>query len=292
MFENYFYPPWRTLADIYVWSAGMAVSVHPFFDPDTCSYSYLVADPQTRQATVIDPVLNYDPESSTSRTQTADDIAALAQVHRYEIAWILETHVHADHLSAAGYLKTKFPEARVGIGKGVDEVRRHYLNSHDGLQTAIEFDALFEDGDEIRLGEQAFQVLATPGHTPACVTYRINDMAFVGDTLFMPDFGTGRCDFPGGCAHQLYRSIRRLLALPEDTRLFVGHDYAPGGRVYRFVTSVADERRANKHIRDGVTEDQFVAMRNGRDADLKAPRLLDTAVQANLFVSSSRRIAI
>jgi glyoxylase-like metal-dependent hydrolase (beta-lactamase superfamily II) len=285
VFENYFYPARRTLVGVYVWSAGMAVSVHPFFDPDTCSYSYLVADPPTRRAAVIDPVLNYDPESSTSRTQTADDIAALAQVHRYEIAWILETHVHADHLSAAGYLKTKFPEARAGIGQGIDEVRRHYLRSHDCQQSAIEFDALFVDGDEIQLGDQAFQVLATPGHTPACVTYRINDMAFVGDTLFMPDFGTGRCDFPGGCAHQLYRSVRRLLALPEDTRLFVGHDYAPGGRVYRFVTSVADERRTNKHIRDGVSEEQFVAMRNGRDADLKPPRLLETAVHANLFAT-------
>ncbi|TDJ25523.1 MAG: MBL fold metallo-hydrolase [Gammaproteobacteria bacterium] len=263
----------------------MAVSVHPFFDPDTCSYSYLVADPRTRQAAVIDPVLNYDPARSISGTQTADDLVALAQVHRYEIAWILETHVHADHLSAAGYLRTRFPEARAGIGQGVDEVRRDYLRSHSCRPTAIEFDALFADGDEIQLGDQAFQVLATPGHTPACVTYRINDMAFVGDTLFMPDFGTGRCDFPGGSARQLYRSIKRLLALPGDTRLFVGHDYAPGGRVYRCVTSVADERLTNKHVRDGVSEEQFVAMRNGRDAQLKAPRLLDTAVQANLFVT-------
>jgi glyoxylase-like metal-dependent hydrolase (beta-lactamase superfamily II) len=264
----------------------MAVSVHPFFDPDTCSYSYLVADPRTRQAAVIDPVLNYDPERSTSGTQTADDIAALAWVNRYEILWILETHVHADHLSAASYLKTRYPKARAGIGRRIDEVRRHYLRSHDCQRSAIEFDALFSEGDEIWLGDQAFRVLATPGHTPACVTYRINDMAFVGDTLFMPDFGTGRCDFPGGCAHQLYRSVKRLLALPEDTRLFVGHDYAPGGRVYRFVTTVADERRANKHIHDGISEDQFVAMRDDRDADLTAPRLLDTAVPANLFVAS------
>jgi len=270
----------------------MAVSVHPFFDPDTCSYSYLIADPRTRQAAVIDPVLNYDPESSTSRTQTADDIVALVQVHRYEVSWILETHVHADHLSAAAYLKMKFPAARSGIGKRIDEVRRDYLRSHRCRNTAISFDALFTDSDEIRLGDQALQVLATPGHTPACVTYRINDMAFVGDALFMPDFGTGRCDFPGGCAHQLYRSIRRLLALPDDTRLFVGHDYAPGGRVYRFVTTVADERRANRHVHDGVSEAQFVAMRNGRDAKLTAPRLLNTAVRANLFVITSGGVAV
>jgi glyoxylase-like metal-dependent hydrolase (beta-lactamase superfamily II) len=280
------------LAAVDVWSAVMAVSVHPFFDPDTCSYSYLIADPHTRQAAVIDPVLNYDPESSTSRTQTADDIVALAQVHRYEVTWILETHVHADHLSAAAYLKMKFPAARAGIGKRIDEVRRDYLRSHRCPNTAISFDALFADGDEIRLGDQALQVLATPGHTPACVTYQINDMAFVGDALFMPDFGTGRCDFPGGCAYQLYRSIKRLLALPDDTRLFVGHDYAPGGRVYRFVTTVADERRANKHVHDGVSEAQFVAMRNGRDAKLTAPRLLNTAVRANLFVVSSGGVAV
>jgi glyoxylase-like metal-dependent hydrolase (beta-lactamase superfamily II) len=280
------------LAAVDVWSAAMAVSVHPFFDPDTCSYSYLIADPHTRQAAVIDPVLNYDPESSTSRTQTADDIVALVQVHRYEVTWILETHVHADHLSAAAYLKMKFPAARAGIGKRIDEVRRDYLRSHRCRNTAISFDALFADGDEIRLGDQTLQVLATPGHTPACVTYQINDMAFVGDALFMPDFGTGRCDFPGGCAHQLYRSIKRLLALPEDTRLFVGHDYAPGGRVYRFVTTVADERRANKHVHDGVSEAQFVAMRNGRDAKLTMPRLLNTAVRANLFVVSNSGVAV
>jgi glyoxylase-like metal-dependent hydrolase (beta-lactamase superfamily II) len=280
------------LAAIDVWSAVMAVSVHPFFDPDTCSYSYLIADPRTRQAAVIDPVLNYDPESSISRTQIADDIVALVQVHRYEVTWILETHVHADHLSAAAYLKTKFPAARSGIGKRIDEVRRDYLRSHRCRNAAISFDALFADGDEIRLGDQALQVLATPGHTPACVTYQINDMAFVGDALFMPDFGTGRCDFPGGCAHQLYRSIKRLLALPGDTRLFVGHDYAPGGRVYRFVTTVADERRTNKHVHDGVSEAQFVAMRNGRDAKLTAPRLLNTAVRANLFVITSGGVAV
>ena len=163
----------------------MAVSVHPFFDPDTCSYSYLIADPQTGQAAVIDPVLNYDPDRSTSRTQTADDIAALAQAHRYQITWILETHVHADHLSAAGYLKAKLPKARAGIGKGIEEVRREHRRNHGCGQMAIKFDALFADGDEIRLGTQVLRVMATPGHTPACVTYRINDMAFVGDALFM-----------------------------------------------------------------------------------------------------------
>lgn len=270
----------------------MSLFVHPFFDPDTCSYSYLLADPARAVAAIIDPVLNYDADSGRVTTQTADDLAGLAQALRYRVAWILETHVHADHLSAAGYLKSRFPEARTGIGRRVDEVRESYLENHARCADVLDFDALFADGDEIALGGYRGRVIATPGHTPACVTYLFDDVAFVGDTLFMPDFGTGRCDFPGGCARQLYRSIRRLLELPGQTRLFVGHDYAPGGRVYRFVTTVLAERHDNKHVHDGVSEDQFVTMRTGRDAELAAPRLLEKALATNLFLTPERLSAV
>lgn len=263
----------------------MSLSVHPFFDAQTCSYSYLVADPASTSAAIIDPVLNIVPDDGAVRTQTADDLAALARALRYEVVWILETHVHADHLSAAGYLKRQFPNARTGVGRHIEDVREDYLRRHSCRVRPIAFDALFGDGDEIRIGECPGRVLETPGHTPACVTYVFEGLAFVGDALFMPDFGTGRCDFPGGSARQLYRSIQRVLALPDDTRLFVGHDYAPGGRVYRFVTTVAAERRSNAHVHDGVSEDQFVALRNGRDATLDAPRLIERALPANLFLA-------
>jgi glyoxylase-like metal-dependent hydrolase (beta-lactamase superfamily II) len=254
-----------------------------FFDPATSSLTYLVADPATKTAAIIDPVLDFDPKSGRTSTANADRLLAAAKDLR--VAWILETHTHADHLSAAPYIKAK-TGGRIGIGASVVEVQKTWqqifnLNqefSADGSQ----FDHLFADDERFDVGELSATVWHTPGHTPACLSYLFDGCAFIGDTLFMPDYGTARADFPGGDARQLYRSIQRLLSLPAETRLFVCHDYQPGGRALAFETTVAEQRRTNVHVKEGTSEDQFVTFRSGRDKTLGQPALLLPSIQVNI----------
>jgi glyoxylase-like metal-dependent hydrolase (beta-lactamase superfamily II) len=260
-----------------------APDITAFFDEATNSVSYLVADPAGRTAAVIDPVLDFDAASGTLQTRSADRILDAAAHGALTIDWVLETHAHADHLSAASLIRER-TGAKVGIGAGIGEVQRVFapLLGVDDLSPG-DFDRLLEDGDRLSLGEQEIEVIATPGHTPACVTYRIGDAAFVGDTMFMPDYGTARCDFPGGDARQLYRSMRRILSLPPETRLFTCHDYkAPGRDAFAWETSVREQLARNIHIGGGVDEDSYVAMREARDATLKAPKLLYPAIQVNI----------
>jgi glyoxylase-like metal-dependent hydrolase (beta-lactamase superfamily II) len=259
--------------------------VSAFFDECTSSVSYLIADPETRQSAVIDPVLDFDPASGTIGTRSAERILAAADQQGLAIALVLETHPHADHLTAAPLFKER-TGARVGIGGGVREVQRIFgpmFGAGDIKSDGGDFDLLLEDGEVLPLGEFSIEVIATPGHTPACVSYRIGEAVFVGDTLFMPDYGTARTDFPGGDARQLYRSIHKLLSLPPETRLFMCHDYkAPGRDHFAWETSVADQRANNVHIGAGITEDDFVAMREKRDSTLSAPKFLLPAIQVNI----------
>ena len=260
-----------------------APDITAFFDEATNSVSYLVADPATRAAAVIDPVLDFDAASGTVATPSADKILADASDHGLTIHWVLETHAHADHLSAASVIRER-TGAKVAIGAGIGEVQRAFapLLGVEDLR-ATDFDRLLADGDRLPLGELEIEVIATPRHTPACVTYRVGDAAFVGDTMFMPDYGTARCDFPGGDARQLYRSMRRILSLPPETRLFMCHDYkAPGRDEFAWETSVAEQLKRNVHIGGNVGEDSYVAMRTARDATLKAPKLLYPAIQVNI----------
>jgi len=264
-------------------AAGPRISA--FFDQPTNSVSYLVADPETRQAAVIDPVLGFDPASGAVDTGLADCILAAADEQDVAIVLVLETHPHADHLTAAPIFRAK-SGAKVGIGAGIREVQQVFgpmFAADDVKCDGSDFYLLLEDGQHLPLGNLTIEVIATPGHTPACVSYRIGDAVFVGDTLFMPDYGTARADFPGGCAHQLYRSIHKLLALPPETRLFMCHDYqAPGRNKFAWETTVAEERASNVHVGAGKCEDAFVAMRQERDAQLSLPRLLLPAIQVNI----------
>ena len=260
--------------------------IHAFFDEPTNTVSYLVADPATKQAAVIDPVLDYDHKSGKANVKSADAILAKAQAEGFTIGLVLETHVHADHLSGAPYIKLK-TGAKVAIGERIREVQKIFrpvFNAMDVSGEGAEFDILFKDGDRFEIGSLTGEVIATPGHTPACVSYRIADAVFVGDTLFMPDYGTARADFPGGDARTLYRSIRHLLSLPGETRLFMCHDYLPkeGRTHYAWETTVADERERNVHVREGVSEEDFVKMRTTRDATLSAPALLMPSIQVNM----------
>jgi glyoxylase-like metal-dependent hydrolase (beta-lactamase superfamily II) len=260
--------------------------IHPFFDAPTNTVTYLVACPVTRRAVVIDPVLDYDHKSGKASVASADAVLAKAAVEGFRIEWVLETHVHADHLSGAPYVKLK-TGAKVGIGERIREVQqifRPIFNAVDVSGSGAEFDHLFADGECFTVGELEIDVIATPGHTPACVSFKIGDAVFVGDTLFMPDYGTARADFPGGDARTLYRSIQKLLALPAETRLFMCHDYLPkdGRTEYAWETRVAEERSQNLHVHAGVSEDEFVAMRMARDATLAAPTLLLPSIQINM----------
>ena len=256
-----------------------------FFDEPTNTVSYLVADPETRAAAVIDPVLDFDPASGRVSTQSAERILAAADAQGLSIGLVLETHPHADHLTAAPVFKSR-TGARVGIGIGVREVQKTFgpmFAADDVTGDGGDFDLLLEDGQRLPLGNMEIEVIATPGHTPACVSYKVGDAVFVGDTLFMPDYGTARTDFPGGCAHQLYRSIQRLLALPPETRLFMCHDYkAPGRDTFAWETTVGEQAANNVHLRGGVGEDEYVAMRQARDAKLSMPKLLLPAIQVNI----------
>lgn len=264
----------------------MRAETTPFFHNDSCTWSYVVHDPATRQAAIVDPVLDFDPKSGRTATISAQSLVDHARAHGLDVRWILETHAHADHLSAGHWLKSQFPDATLAIGEGIRTVQKTFrqifnLGEHfpvDGSQ----FDRLFADGERFAIGRLEAEVVAVPGHTNDSVAYRIGDALFVGDSIFMPDGGTARCDFPGGDAHMLYRSIQRLFALPEDTRVFVCHDYAPGGRAFACETTIAAQKAGNIHVRDGIDEDTFVAVRTARDATLAMPALLLPSVQVNI----------
>jgi glyoxylase-like metal-dependent hydrolase (beta-lactamase superfamily II) len=264
----------------------MPPEVTGFFDERTSSISYVVVDNQTGRAAVIDPVLDYNPRSARISTRSADEIADFVARRGAKVDWILETHPHADHLSAAAYLTQRFG-ARLGIGEHIVDVQRMWLaiyNLNPEFATdGSQFDHLFRDGEHFQIGNLEGEVWHGPGHTPACVSYLVGDAAFVGDTLFMPDYGTARADFPGGDARQLYRSIKRVLSLPEATRIFVCHDYkAPGRDCYAWETTVGEQRRKNPHVRDGIDEEQFVKQRTAKDATLSAPTLLMPSIQVNM----------
>ncbi len=261
----------------------MALLVTPFFDPDTFSYSYVVA--ADGEAAIIDPVLDYDAVAGRTSTASAERIIAHVRANDLETRWILETHVHADHLSAARHLQAELG-GKTAIGQAVTAVQDIFTGVFNAPEVATDgsqFDHLLEDGAELPLGDTTIRVIHTPGHTPACVTYVVEDAAFVGDTLFMPDYGTARTDFPGGDAQTLYESIQKILALPDATRLFMCHDYGTATRkTFANETSVAEQRAHNIHLGDGVDAAAFAAFRNGRDKDLSAPRLLYPAVQFNM----------
>jgi glyoxylase-like metal-dependent hydrolase (beta-lactamase superfamily II) len=259
--------------------------IRAFFDEPTNTVSYLVADPATKKAVIIDPVLDYDHDAGTVDTRSVEAILKAADEAGYAVEWVLETHAHADHLSGAPYIKAK-TGAKIGIGEHIKDVQRIFrpvFNATDLATDGSDFDHLFKDGERFKIGALDAEVLYTPGHTPADVSYKIEDAVFVGDTLFMPDYGTARADFPGGDAHRLYRSIKRLQALPPETRLFMCHDYkAPGRDEYAWETTVKEQREKNVHVREGVSEEAFVAMRSKRDATLSAPRLLLPSIQVNI----------
>jgi len=259
--------------------------VRGFFDPATHTVTYLVSDPASGMAAIIDPVLDYDPASARTSTTSIDAVLAAVREAGLTLALVLETHAHADHLSAADVVRTS-RGVGVGIGAQITRVQAAFAPLFEAVDVTTDgaaFDHLYADGDTFALGTLSVEVIHTPGHTPACVTYRIGDAAFSGDTLFMPDYGTARTDFPGGDARTLYRSIQRLLALPDDTRVFVGHDYLPEGRtLYRFETTVAEQRARNIHVGGRVSEDAFVSMRDARDATLGAPALILPSLQVNI----------
>ena len=259
--------------------------VRGFFDPATHTVTYLVSDPATGQAAIIDPVLDFDAPSARTSTRSIDAVMAALRSEGLKLALVLETHAHADHLTAAAHLRATTGVA-IGIGGRITQVQYAFgrlFGADDVRPDGAVFDHLYADGDAFALGDLTVEVIHTPGHTPACVSYRIGDAVFTGDTLFMPDYGTARTDFPGGDARTLYRSIQRLLTLPGETRVFVGHDYLPQGRTdYRFETTVAEQRAHNIHIGGGVSEDAFVAMREARDATLGAPQLILPSLQVNI----------
>lgn len=260
--------------------------IKSFFDKQTNTVTYVIHDPETRRAAIVDSVLDYDPASGRTSFSSADAVIAYVREKELAIDWLLETHAHADHLSAAPYLQQKLG-GKVAIGEHIVSVQQVFgklFNAgSDFARDGSDFDTLWKDGDHFAIGNLDVTVLHVPGHTPACIAYVIGDAVFVGDTMFMPDYGTARADFPGGDARTLYRSARRILSLPPETRLFMCHDYLPEGReVFAWETTVEEERKANKHIHDGVTEDEFVAVREARDATLSMPRLILPSVQVNM----------
>lgn len=259
--------------------------VQTFFDKATSTATHLVSDPATGTAAVIDPVLDFEPKAARLSTGSADAVLAAVREQGLTLAYVLETHAHADHLSAADYIRRE-TGAQVVIGAEITQVQKTFIPRFEADDVADDgrvFDRLLAEGDVLPLGALEIGVLHTPGHTPACVTYLIGDAAFVGDTLFMPDYGTARADFPGGDAATLYRSTRKILALPEATRIFVGHDYLPAGRdTFAWQTTVAEQRARNVHVHDGVDEAAFVAMREARDATLAAPTLILPSLQVNI----------
>lgn len=265
---------------------GMVADIRAFFDEPTNSVSYVVSDPRTGRAAIVDSVLHFDPATGRTGKTPADALVAYVREHELTVDWLLETHVHADHLSAAPYLQGVLG-GQLAIGRAITRVQdvfgKMFNAGTEFARDGSDFDVLFDDGDRFAIGELSCSVLHVPGHTPADVAFVIGDAAFVGDTLFMPDYGTARADFPGGDARVLFQSIRRLLGLPDETRLFLCHDYkAPGRDGYVWETTVGAQRTGNVHVRDGIDEDEFVAMRSARDATLSAPRLMLPAIQVNM----------
>jgi glyoxylase-like metal-dependent hydrolase (beta-lactamase superfamily II) len=265
--------------------SSSSMQIEAFFDEATSTVSYIVLDRSTQACAIVDSVLDYDPKAGRTSTQSADRLIARVRELGARLEWILETHVHADHLSAAPHLRAQLG-GQLGIGAHIVTVQKVFgslFNAGDDFaRDGRQFDRLFADGDSFTIGSLTARALHTPGHTPACMSYVIEDAVFVGDTLFMPDYGTARCDFPGGDARTLYRSVHRLLSLPPDTRLFMCHDYPPGGRAPAWESTVAEQRAHNIHVHDGIAEDDFVAMRTARDATLDMPVLILPSVQVNM----------
>jgi glyoxylase-like metal-dependent hydrolase (beta-lactamase superfamily II) len=259
--------------------------VHALLHKESSTVCYIVACPVTNQCAIIDSVLDFELASGRTRTEFVDYVAATVKGLELNVQWVLDTHIHADHLSGAQVIREKLGGS-IGIGDHIGEVQAGFAKVYNlGSQFEVDgsqFDHLFADGEQFAIGSIPAKVMHTPGHTPSCVTYVVGDAAFCGDTMFMPDFGTARCDFPGGSARTLYRSIKRILELPPTTRIFVAHDYAPGGRDYAWETSVAEQRKANKHVNDGIDEEAFVTMRTNRDAELSMPGLLLPSIQVNI----------
>lgn len=264
----------------------MTPNVTAFFDPATFTVSYVVREPNGSNCAIIDSVLDYDPAAGRTDTSSADAIIAFVKAENLTVTWILESHVHADHLSAAPYLQQQVG-GKIGIGDQITVVQDTFgkvFNEGTAFQRdGSQFDALFKDGDSVNIGQMRVDVMHTPGHTPACLTYVIGDAAFVGDTLFMPDFGTARCDFPGGSAENLFNSIQKILALPDETRVFVGHDYkAPGRDEFAWETTIGEQKALNIHIGAGKPLEEFVSMRQERDTTLGMPRLILPSIQTNM----------
>ena len=263
----------------------MRPNVHAFFDPDTWSLTYIVQDPNSGSCAIVDPVLDYEAASGQTTTESADEVVAKVEAENLTVEWILETHVHADHLSAAPYLQRRLG-GKIGIGAHITEVQNIFGNLFNAEpefhRNGSQFNQLFADGDTFAIGGLTVTAMHTPGHTPACMTYYIGDSLFVGDTLFMPDFGTARCDFPGGNASALYQSIQRLFTLPPETRIFMCHDYMPNGREMRYESTVGEQKKFNIHLHDGISEDEFVTMRSAKDKTLGMPALMLPSVQVNM----------
>ncbi|MCC4634373.1 MULTISPECIES: MBL fold metallo-hydrolase [Xanthomonas] len=273
----------------------MQPEVLAFFHADSNTFTYVVADAASGAAVVIDPALDYTADTGAVGTHTAQAIVDAIRQRGWHVDWLLETHAHADHLSAAQWLKQQWPQARVGIGEGIRQVQQtlapRYALPQGFRADGSQFDHLFADDDRFLLGGIEVRVIAVPGHTSDSIAYLIGDALFPGDSLFMPDAGTARCDFPGGDARQLYASIQRLYALADDTRVFVCHDYGPGGRAVAHQTTIGEQRRSNVHVRDGVDVEAFVAQRQARDATLSEPKLIRPALQANLQAGRCEHVA-
>ena len=259
--------------------------IHAFFDTTTNTISYIVRDPESFHCAIIDSVMDIDYAAGQISYTHADHLIRFITQKGWQLDWLIETHVHADHLSAAPYIQSQLG-GKLGIGEGIKTVQsvfgKIFNEGTDFKRDGSQFDCLFKDGDTYKIGSLEVTAIHTPGHTPACMTHLIGDAAFVGDTLFMPDGGTARADFPGGDARALYRSIHRILSLPDETRLFMCHDYGPNGRDFIWQTTVQEQRRMNIHVRDGITEDEFVDLRQKRDAGLDMPDLLIPSIQVNM----------
>ena len=259
-------------------------TVKAFFDPQTWTYTYVVYESEGSACIVIDSVLNYDPNSGRTKTKSADEVINFIKGHQLKLEWIVETHAHADHLTAAPYIQEKLG-GKIAIGDHITTVQSVFkgvFNLDDLAVDGSQFDVLIKEGESITFGNLSFKALYVPGHTPACMAYEIGDSIFVGDTLFMPDVGTARCDFPGGSASHLYRSIQSILKYPPSTKLYMCHDYPPNSRAPEYQSTVADQKKSNIHVHDGITEEQFVAMRTKRDAGLEMPALILPSIQVNI----------
>lgn len=262
------------------------MNIKTFFDPRTFTFTYVVWDAETHDAVVIDPVLDYDPKASKTWTESAEEVIDFVKGKELNLHYILETHAHADHLSGSQIIKDAFPEAKIGIGRRITEVQKVFKDVFDLPEDfptdGRQFDVLLDEGETLKAGTIEVNTIFTPGHTPACATYEIDDAVFTGDAMFMPDMGTGRCDFPGGSAEDLYESIQKLYELPDDTRVFVGHDYQPGGREVKWETTIAEQKAGNVQLPEGRSKEEFVKFRTERDATLDAPKLLFQSVQVNV----------